>query len=115
VINQTAIFFARVPPPAPYDDLLTLLRQYGEVKDLNLYRRWATAKTSKGCGIVAFSSYSEAKAALEALNGAKPFKSHPGCDMPMVVEYVDASRLTTPQGLEVSVHLQLTTCMQESD
>jgi RNA recognition motif-containing protein len=87
------VFFARVPPPVPYDDLLTLFRQYGEVKDLNLYRRWATAKTSKGCGIVVFSSCSAAKAALEALNGAKPFEGYPGCDMPMVIEYVDASRI----------------------
>lgn len=94
----TAVFFARVPPPVPYDDLLALFRQYGEVKNLNLYRRWATAKTSKGCGIVVYSSCSEAKAALEALNGMKPFEGYPGCDMPMVVEYVDASRITPPGG-----------------
>lgn len=50
------MFFARVPPTVPSDGLLALFAKFGTVKHLNLYRRWATAKTSKGCGIVEYGS-----------------------------------------------------------
>lgn len=51
----TSVFFARVPPTVPYEEILELFQEFGNVVSLNLFRPWATAKTSKvrrvaGCG-----------------------------------------------------------------
>jgi len=42
-----SLFFARVPPTVPYEAILELFEQFGKVASLNLFRPWATAKTSK--------------------------------------------------------------------
>ena len=94
--TNTSIFFARVPPMVPDNDLLQLFSRFGTVKDLNLFRRWATAKTSKGCGTVQYSKPEEASAAMRALNGVFMFEGFSGCEGSMVVEWMDASRLTAP-------------------
>jgi hypothetical protein len=45
-----SVFFARVPPTVPYESIQTLFERFGKVKLLNLFRPWASAKTSKvGC------------------------------------------------------------------
>lgn len=80
----------------PYDELHALFSTYGTVQHLNLYRRWATAKTSKGCGIAKFSTADEARAAMHGLDGVHRFDSYPGSEAPMVVEWMDPSRLTPP-------------------
>ena len=64
------------------------------MKLLNLYRRWATAKTSKGCGIVEFGDQASAAAAMAALSGSHTFDGHPGYEGPMVVEAMDVNRLS---------------------
>jgi RNA recognition motif-containing protein len=92
------VFFARVPPNVPYEELHGVFSKYGTVTNLNLYRRWATAKTSKGCGLVEYTTQEEAQAAMDALNGNYRFDSYPGSEAPMVVEWMDASRLTPPAG-----------------
>jgi len=81
----------------PYDDLHALFSRFGTVQHLNLFRRWATAKTSKGCGTVQYSKAEEASAAMLALHGVQTFEEFSGSEAgPMVVEWMDASRLTAP-------------------
>ncbi len=91
---STSLFFARCPPTVPFEDLHSLFKQFGPVKHLNLYRRWATAKTSKGCCIVEFETQEAAAAAMEALNGKHTFAGYPSCDAPMVLEPMDPNRMT---------------------
>jgi phosphoinositide-3-kinase regulatory subunit 4 len=55
----------------------------------------AAAKTSKGCGILKYSKHAQASAALLALNGVHTWDGCSGCEGPMVVEWMDASRLTS--------------------
>jgi hypothetical protein len=45
----TSLFFARVPPTVTYEALMELFAAHGKVLTLNLFRPWATAKTSKVC------------------------------------------------------------------
>lgn len=73
----------------PGEQLLELFSRYGTVKDINLYRRWPTAKASKGCGTVQFADKESAAAALQALNGNHKF---PGSDAVLVVERLDLAR-----------------------
>jgi hypothetical protein len=47
IILGTSLFFARVPPTIPYESIMELFAQFGTVLTLNLFRPWATAKTSK--------------------------------------------------------------------
>lgn len=45
--SKNSFFFARVPPIETHEQLLELFREFGEVEDLNLFRPFAEAKTSK--------------------------------------------------------------------
>jgi RNA recognition motif-containing protein len=92
--QSTAVFFARVHPRVPSADLLQLFSQYGVVIELNLFKRWPTARTSKGCGTVHFATSQAAAAALSALNGVHMFPGYdgPGEDEPMVVEWLDSAK-----------------------
>lgn len=45
--DACCVFFARVPPTVPYESIMALFQQFGTVKSLNLFRPWASAKTSK--------------------------------------------------------------------
>lgn len=45
----TSLFFARVPPTVTYEAIMELFAEHGKVLTLNLFRPWATAKTSKVC------------------------------------------------------------------
>lgn len=47
IVLGTNLFFARVPPTVSYESILELFTQFGTVLTLNLFRPWATAKTSK--------------------------------------------------------------------
>jgi hypothetical protein len=89
-----SLFFARCPPAVPYDNIHSLFKQYGPVKRLNLYRRWATAKTSKGCGIVEFEDVESAAAAVEALSGKYTFEGFQGGETAIVLEPMDPARMT---------------------
>lgn len=86
-----SLFFARCPPSLPYDELLQLFSAFGEVEKLNLYRRWAKARNSKGCGTVVFASKASAAAAKSALDGKHTF---PDAESNMVVEWAEPSKLS---------------------
>lgn len=45
--GKNSFFFARVPPIVTHEQLLELFREFGEVEDVNLFRPFAEAKTSK--------------------------------------------------------------------
>jgi hypothetical protein len=49
--GHDAIFFARVPPMVPYEDLHELFSRFGEVTDLNLFRRWQTGESQDQGGL----------------------------------------------------------------
>jgi RNA recognition motif-containing protein len=85
-----------VPPTVPEEDLRALFERYGRVVHINVFRRWATAKTSKGCGTVQLASPQEAGAALAALNGLHAWSEFTNGEGPMVVEWKDDRRLSTP-------------------
>jgi hypothetical protein len=53
--DACCVFFARVPPTVPYESILALFQQFGTVKSLNLFRPWASAKTSKVSTVLASS------------------------------------------------------------
>lgn len=54
------------------------------------------------CHVPAFDLQDEAQAAIEGLSGLHKFDGYPDCDSPMVVEWMDASRLTPPSGTHMS-------------
>eukprot|EP00775_Hariotina_reticulata_P008247 gene8247-8436_t len=84
--HHSSIFFARVPPTVPFESIKSLFEQFGKIKLLNLFKPWASAKTSKGCGTVEFEDRSSAVAAMEALHS----KFHwTGGESTMVVEWMD--------------------------
>lgn len=99
----TTVFFARCPPATSEAQILELFSQFGRVEEVNVYRRWQSAKTSKGCGFVRFSEPKAAAAALEALNGKHMFESS---EVPMVVEWIDPARLANRQRLHCKCCLQ---------
>eukprot|EP00879_Flechtneria_rotunda_P002428 GHRR01002625.1.p1 GENE.GHRR01002625.1~~GHRR01002625.1.p1 ORF type:complete len:782 (+),score=274.94 GHRR01002625.1:429-2774(+) len=87
--DKCSVFFARVPPTVPYESILALFQQFGTVKSLNLFRPWASAKTSKGCGIVDYDNPEAAAAAMVSLHT----KYHwTGGETTMVVEWMDPAR-----------------------
>jgi hypothetical protein len=45
--GRSSFFFARVPPTMTHEQLVELFSKYGTVEDLNLFRPFAEAKTSK--------------------------------------------------------------------
>lgn len=47
IVLGNSLFFARVPPTVTYESILELFAQFGKVQTLNLFRPWASAKTSK--------------------------------------------------------------------
>ncbi|KAF6253153.1 hypothetical protein COO60DRAFT_1643395 [Scenedesmus sp. NREL 46B-D3] len=88
--GRTSFFFARVPPSITHEQLVELFSKYGSIEDLNLFRPFAEAKTSKGCGIVRFSNATAAAAAKSLLHG----KYRWGTDAPpMVVEWVNEDKM----------------------
>jgi len=79
----------------PFEELHELFSRFGTIKDLNLYKPWATAKSSKGCGTVCYSSAEEARAAMAALHKVHRFRACERFDdeAVMVVEWADPSKL----------------------
>lgn len=84
------LFFARCPPTLPQHELLQLFGKFGHITEFNLYRRWAKAKNSKGCGTVVYADKASAAAAVAALDGKQ---SWPESESPMVVEWAQPSKL----------------------
>lgn len=92
--GAATVFFARCPPVTTEEQVHKLFSQFGHVQEVNLYRRWQSAKTSKGCGFVRFSDPLAAAAAREALDNKYMFENS---EAPMVVEWLDPTRLVNRQ------------------
>uniref|UniRef100_A0A383WHZ9 RRM domain-containing protein n=1 Tax=Tetradesmus obliquus TaxID=3088 RepID=A0A383WHZ9_TETOB len=88
--GRSSFFFARVPPTITQEQLVELFSKYGAVEDLNLFRPFAEAKTSKGCGIVRFSSAAAAATAKSVLHGKFKWTD---TAPPMVVEWVNEDKM----------------------
>jgi heme A synthase len=88
--SSRTLFFARCPPTLPHHELLQLFAKFGHITSFNLYRRWAKAKNSKGCGTVVYADKASAAAALAALDGKQQW---PESETPMVVEWAQASKI----------------------
>ncbi|KAF6257957.1 hypothetical protein COO60DRAFT_1694322 [Scenedesmus sp. NREL 46B-D3] len=67
-----------------------LFGEFGDITSFNLYRRWAKAKNSKGCGTVVYADKVSAAAALAALDGKQAW---PESETPMVVEWAQAGKI----------------------
>lgn len=89
---SASVFFARCPPSITEDQLLEVFGKFGTVVNVNLFKRWAAAKSSKGCGIISFRETASAEAAL-VLNGQHKFTDS---EVPMVVEPCQADRQRAP-------------------
>ncbi|KAG1657781.1 hypothetical protein FOA52_012859 [Chlamydomonas sp. UWO 241] len=65
------LFFAKVLRPATEDKIKELFGKFGKVYDVNLFRAFQGAPTSKGCELATMGMHDEAAAAIDALNGSK--------------------------------------------
>jgi len=65
-----------------------LFSQFGRVFEVNLFRAFQGASTTKGCGLVTMGTNDEAVAAIEALDQKFTWE---GMDAPMVVKWMDAA------------------------
>eukprot|EP00878_Enallax_costatus_P000544 GHUV01000639.1.p1 GENE.GHUV01000639.1~~GHUV01000639.1.p1 ORF type:complete len:701 (+),score=275.00 GHUV01000639.1:70-2172(+) len=83
------LFFAKVSPTALASEIEVLFSSFGKLVEVNLFRAWAGAKHSKGCGLVIYADRSAAAAAIAQLHGKYVF---PGSDCPMVVEWMDLKK-----------------------
>ncbi|KIZ02443.1 RNA-binding protein [Monoraphidium neglectum] len=84
------LFFAKVAPSAPANEVARVFEPFGGVEEINLFRAWPTARSSKGCGLVTMTSHEGARAARAALNGRRAWE---GADAPMAVEWCAPGKL----------------------
>lgn len=86
--DNRMLFFAKVLRSATEDDIRELFSQFGKVFDVNVFRAFQGALTTKGCGLVTMAHHDEAVAAIEALDSKYVWG---GMDSPMVVKWMDAA------------------------
>lgn len=86
---ERTLFFAKVSPTALASEIELLFGSFGKLAEVNLFRAWAGAKHSKGCGLVTYADRTAAAAAIAQLHGKYTF---PGSDCPMVVEWMDLKK-----------------------
>lgn len=96
---NASVFFARCPPSITEGQLHEVFTQFGTVIQVNIFRRWAAAKSSKGCGIITFQEKQAAEAAL-VLDGQHKFADS---EVPMVVERCDVDRQRAPSAGNVLI------------
>ncbi|KAI8465632.1 MAG: hypothetical protein J3K34DRAFT_487277 [Monoraphidium minutum] len=82
-MEKRMLFFAKVLRTASEDDVRGLFSRYGRVFELNIFRAFQGAPTTKGCGLVTLGSAAEALAAIEALDGQYTWD---GMDGPMALD-----------------------------
>lgn len=85
--DNRMLFFAKILRTAKEDEVKAVFAQYGSVHDVNLFRPFQGAPTTKGCGLVTMGSHSEAAAAISGLDGRFSWE---GMDSAMVVKWMDA-------------------------
>lgn len=88
--RHSQLFFAKVAPSAPPEEVQRVFEPYGGVESINLFRAWATARSSKGCGLITMATQEGARAARDALNGKHVWE---GADAPMAVEWCCPEKL----------------------
>jgi RNA recognition motif-containing protein len=82
------LFFAKVLRTATEDDVRALFSRFGHVCEVNLFRAFQGAPTTKGCGLITMNSNDEAIAAINALDSKYTWE---GMDSPMVVKWMDVA------------------------
>lgn len=85
--DNRMLFFAKILRTAKEDEVKAVFARFGSVHDVNLFRPFQGAPTTKGCGLVTMGSHGEAAAAISGLDGRY---SWGGMDSPMVVKWMDA-------------------------
>ncbi|KIZ01045.1 RNA-binding protein [Monoraphidium neglectum] len=88
--HERTLFFAKVAPSAAPEEVRRAFEAFGPVEEVNLFRAWATARSSKGCGLITMATPAGAAAAREALNGKHVWE---GADAPMVLEWMAPEKL----------------------
>mmetsp|Transcript_31833 Transcript_31833/g.70722 ORF Transcript_31833/g.70722 Transcript_31833/m.70722 type:complete len:496 (-) Transcript_31833:2249-3736(-) len=86
--DNRMLFFAKVLRSASEDEVKALFSRYGTVFDVNLFRAFQGAPTTKGCGLVTMGTHQEAVAAIDALDNKYIWD---GMESPMVVKWMDAA------------------------
>ncbi|KAF6260316.1 hypothetical protein COO60DRAFT_909475 [Scenedesmus sp. NREL 46B-D3] len=86
--DNRMLFFAKVLRSANEDEVRALFARYGRVVEVNLFRAFQGAPTTKGCGLVTMGSNDEAAAAIDALDSRHTWD---GLEAPMVVKWMDAA------------------------
>lgn len=84
--DNRQLFFAKVLRSATDDEVRRLFSRFGRVTDVNLFRAFQGAPTTKGCGLVTMGSHAEAVAAIAALDSKFVWE---GMETPMVVKWMD--------------------------
>eukprot|EP00198_Chlamydomonas_reinhardtii_P006060 XP_001695396.1 RNA-binding protein [Chlamydomonas reinhardtii] len=82
------IFFAKVLRSTTEEEVRRLFSRFGKVHEVNLFRAFQGAPTTKGCGLVTMLVHDEALAAIGALDGKFVWE---GMDCPMVVKWMDTA------------------------
>ncbi|KAI8464618.1 MAG: hypothetical protein J3K34DRAFT_526052 [Monoraphidium minutum] len=88
--HSRTLFFAKVAPSASCGEVSAVFEPYGQVAEVNLFRAWATARSSKGCGLITMATAEGARAARDALSGKHVWE---GADAPMAVEWCCPTKL----------------------
>ncbi|GLC56141.1 hypothetical protein PLESTB_001073100 [Pleodorina starrii] len=86
--DNRMLFFAKALRSTTEDEVRRLFSLFGKVHDVNLFRAFQGAPTTKGCGLVTMSQHPEAVAAIDALDGKHVWE---GMDCPMVVKWMDTA------------------------
>ncbi|WIA44418.1 hypothetical protein OEZ86_007184 [Tetradesmus obliquus] len=86
--DNRMLFFAKVLRSAGEEEVKALFARYGRVVEVNLFRAFQGAPTTKGCGLVTMGSNDEAAAAIDALDSKHIWD---GMEAPMVVKWMDAA------------------------
>lgn len=86
--DNRMLFFAKVLRAASEDDIRELFAQFGKVSDVNVFRAFQGAPTTKGCGLVTMAEHEDALSAIETLDSKYVWR---GMDAPMVVKWMDGA------------------------
>lgn len=86
--ENRVLFFAKVLRTATDDEVRELFSQFGRVHEVNLFRAFQGAPTTKGCGLVTMGTHEEATTAIDVLDSKYTW---PGMDSTMVVKWMDVA------------------------
>ncbi|KAG2497791.1 hypothetical protein HYH03_004063 [Edaphochlamys debaryana] len=87
-LDNRMLFFAKVLRSTTEEEVRRLFTRFGKVHDVNLFRAFQGAPTTKGCGLVTMSQHAEAVLAIATLDGKYVWE---GMDCPMVVKWMDTA------------------------